>query len=124
MLLNSLMGFTSAHTIKVWGLLGTRKIVVLVDNGASHSFIASKFFHELDIPCEATARLGVQVGNGMSFKHEGVCRGLQLCIQECDIMDDFFSFELGSVDLVLGVTWLQTLGEVRSDWSRFTMSFL
>ncbi|KAL5582270.1 hypothetical protein UlMin_014712 [Ulmus minor] len=74
--LNSLMGFTSSHTMKVWGLLGTRKIIILIDSGASHSFISSKLVQEMDIPY-----------------------------------------------VVLGVTWLRTLGEVRADWSRFTMRF-
>ncbi|KAL5575524.1 hypothetical protein UlMin_017223 [Ulmus minor] len=87
--LNSLMGFTSSHTMKVWGLLGTRKIIILIDSGASHSFISSKLVREMDIPCEAMTGLGVQVGN----------------------------------EVVLGVTWLHTLGEVRADWSRFTMRF-
>ncbi|KAL5564770.1 hypothetical protein UlMin_027934 [Ulmus minor] len=121
--LNSLMGFTSSHTMKVWGVLGTRKIKILIDSGASHSFISSKLVQEMDIPCEATIGLGVQVGNGMSFKQEGVCRGLKLCIQECAIVEKKFPFELGGVDVVLGVTWLRTLGEVRADWSRFTMHF-
>ncbi|KAL5559612.1 hypothetical protein UlMin_035823 [Ulmus minor] len=121
--LNLLMGFTSSHTIKVWGLLGTRKIIILIDSGVSHSFISSKLVREMDIPCEATTGLGVQVGNGMSFKQEGMCRGLKLSIQECEIVEIFFPFELGSVDVVLGVTWLHTLGEVRADWSRFTMRF-
>ncbi|KAL5576851.1 hypothetical protein UlMin_018550 [Ulmus minor] len=52
-----------------------------------------------------------------------MCRGLKLSIQECEIVEIFFPFDLGGVDVVLGVTWLRTLGEVRADWSRFTMRF-
>ena len=91
--------------MKVWGLLSSHEIVVLVDSEASDSFIATKLVQELDISCEATTRLGVQVGN--SF-----------------IATKFFPFELGSVAMVLEVTWLHTLGEVRADWNRFTMCFL
>ena len=40
--LNSLMGFTSSHTMKVKGFLGAQEVVILIDSGASHNFIASK----------------------------------------------------------------------------------
>ena len=39
---NSLLGFTSSHTMKVRGQLGSREVVILIDSGASHSFVASK----------------------------------------------------------------------------------
>ncbi|KAL5576062.1 hypothetical protein UlMin_017761 [Ulmus minor] len=122
--INSLMGFTSSHTMKVKGLLGAHEVVILIDSGESHSFIATKLVHELKLPYEVTNGVGVVVGNGMSFKQEGVCRAVQLVIQGCEVIDDLFPFELGSVDIVLGVTWLRTMGEVRANWEKFTMCFL
>lgn len=44
-------------------------------------------------------------------------------IQGLKVVDEFFPFELGSADMVLGVTWLRRLGDVRADWSRFIMKF-
>jgi hypothetical protein len=32
--------------------------------------------------------------------------------------------ELGGLDMVLGVSWLSTLGEVFMDWKLLTMQFL
>ena len=120
---NSLLGFTSSHTMKVRGQLGSREVVILIDSGASHNFVASKLVRELGMKCEATAGYGVQVGNGMNFQQQGVCREVQVLIQGCEVVDDFFPFELGSADLVLGVTWLRTLGMVHADWEQFSMSF-
>ncbi|KAL5563463.1 hypothetical protein UlMin_033210 [Ulmus minor] len=120
---NSLLGFTSSHTMKVKGQLGSREVVILIDSGASHSFVASKLVRELGMQCEATAAYGVQMGNGMNFKQQGVCRGVRVLIQGCEVVDDFFPFELGSADMVLGVTWLRTLGMVHADWEQFSMSF-
>ena len=51
-------------------------------------------------------------------------RAIHLEIQGCEIIDDLFPFELGSVDIVLGETWLRTLGEVWDNWEQLTMSFL
>ena len=39
-------------------------------------------------------------------------------------IDDAYVLKLGSVDVVLGVAWLRTLGKVVMDWGEMTMSFL
>ena len=52
--LNSLIGITLSHTMKVRGSLGAREVVILIDSRASHSFIASKLMQELKLPCEDT----------------------------------------------------------------------
>ena len=36
---------------------------------------------------------------------------------------DCYVFPLGSVDIILRVAWLETLGEVRSNWAEPTMKF-
>ncbi|KAL5555888.1 hypothetical protein UlMin_038124 [Ulmus minor] len=91
---NSLMGFTSAQTLKLQGMLNGKSVVVLIDSGASHSFISSRLVTELSIPFVSTEGYGVQVGDGT----------------RC-------------ADVVLGVTWLQKLGEVKANWKVFTMEF-
>ena len=68
--INSFVGFTSSHTMKVKGLLGAYEVVILIDSGASHSFIATKMVHKLKLPREVTNRVEVVDGNGMSFKQE------------------------------------------------------
>lgn len=34
---------------------------------------------------------------------------MQLSIQEVDIVEDFFSLELGNLDAILGVQWMENL---------------
>ncbi|XP_024022962.1 uncharacterized protein LOC112092044 [Morus notabilis] len=121
--LNSIQGFTIAKTMKLQGTIGGREVAVLVDSGASHSFISNRLVHDLAIPTESSVRHNIQVGNGMSFQQIGICRGVRVLIQEQWVIEDFFPFELGSADIVLGVTWLKTLGEVRADWGKFTVKF-
>lgn len=38
-------------------------------------------------------------------------------------MQDLFPFNLGNVDIILGVNWLLTLGEVRSNWKMQAMVY-
>lgn len=39
------------------------------------------------------------------------------------VKENFYLFELGGVDLILAVSWLATLGEVKSNWKNLTMRF-
>ncbi|KAL5564072.1 hypothetical protein UlMin_033819 [Ulmus minor] len=120
---NSLMGFTYAQTLKHQGMLNGKSVLVLIDSGASHSFISSRLVTELNIPFVSTEGYGVQVGDRTRFKLNGICKGVKLWIQGTWIEEDFLPFELGYADVVLGVTWLQKLGEVKANWKVFTMHF-
>jgi len=39
------------------------------------------------------------------------------------VKETFFLFGLGEVDLIFGVTWLASLGDVQVNWKTLTMSF-
>ncbi|XP_024027186.1 uncharacterized protein K02A2.6-like [Morus notabilis] len=121
--LNSMRGLVSSKTMKLRGFLGSREVIVLIDSGACHSFISLSLVDELAIPTEKTPNHEIQVGNGRTFRQQGRCRNVRLEIQGHELVENFFPFELGSADVILGVTWLGTLGEVRANWSEFTMKF-
>lgn len=44
-------------------------------------------------------------------------------LENHSIIGDFCLFELGGVDVILGVAWLETLGEVRINWRTLSMKF-
>lgn len=122
--LNSFNDCSSAKTLKVKGTINEREAIILVDNDASHNFISSTLVKEMGLPRDLTVRHKIQVGNGMIFQQGGVFRSMHVLIQGHRVIENFFPFELVNVDLVLGVTWLKTLGEVRADWTQFTLKFL
>lgn len=101
--LNSLMGLNFAKTMKVLGRIGSREVVrlILVDSGASHSSLSESVVKEFGLPCDYSAKCGVQVGNGMCIKQQGVCRGVELLVQGHTVVEDFFPLELGSADAVI-----------------------
>lgn len=65
----------------------------------------------------------MMLGNGLRQESEGKCRGVLVKFVECQFEVDCFVFPLGGVDLILGMAWLTTLGEVRTDWGRMSMAF-
>lgn len=58
--LNSLRGFASAKTMKLWGSIGDREVIVLVDSGASHSFISAELVQILALPTDLSVRHKIQ----------------------------------------------------------------
>lgn len=47
-----------------------------------------------------------------------------ISLQGLEIVDDFLPLELGSTDVILGVQWLQTLGNTYHNWTTHTMKFI
>ena len=58
-----LVGLCSPHSMKVRGNINGREVVVLIDLGASHNFIAESLVTELQLNCDPTHEFGVQMGN-------------------------------------------------------------
>lgn len=81
------MGLNS-NSIKIWGKLVETNVMVLIDCGASHNFVSSKWVLEKQLPMtERTAYT-------RKIKSNGVCRQLILQIQGLKIQQDFiFDFE-------------------------------
>lgn len=47
-----------------------------------------------------------------------------ISLQGLEIVDDFLPLELGITDVILGVQWLQTLGNTYHNWITHTMKFI
>lgn len=121
--LNSLVGITTKKTMKMKGLLKGREVVILIDSGASCNFISKKLVEEMKLPVVDTMGFGVAVGNGEVIAGSGKCEGVEIEIQGVQISEEFLRFELGSIDLVLGYSWLAKLGETRINWGLHILRF-
>ncbi|KAI0502389.1 hypothetical protein KFK09_017338 [Dendrobium nobile] len=64
------------------------------------------------------------MGTGKVEKGQGICRGVRLTIQGIQVREDFLSLELGSTDVILGMKWLQTLGDTKVNWRALTMELM
>jgi len=49
---------------------------------------------------------------------------LEVALEDYTVKETFFLFELGGVDIILGVVWLAKLGDVRINWKTLSMSFM
>ncbi|MCI13398.1 RNA-directed DNA polymerase (Reverse transcriptase), partial [Trifolium medium] len=77
----------------------------------------------MDWPIENTAQMQVKLGNGVQIGAQGRCKELEMYIGDFKINQDVHLFELGGIDVVLGMEWLKTLGDTIINWKQHTMSF-
>ena len=87
----------------------------MVDNGASHCFINEKAINRLGLQISSIRKFRVRLGDGSRSISMGVCRVVVIEMGPMRIQVDCYVFRLGTVDIILGVTWLKTLGEVSSN---------
>ncbi|GKA93150.1 ty3-gypsy retrotransposon protein [Tanacetum coccineum] len=119
----SVVGITNPHTMKLRGNIHGFEVVVLIDSGATHNFLSVKLVELLNLIVTGTRETRVILGNGKSEKSVGICRGVQLQLPGFVVIDDFYPLELGSTDVILGMKWLRQLGDTRVNWRELTMTF-
>lgn len=119
---SSVVGIGSPRRMKMVGELMSRKVVVLIDSGATHNFLSDKLVEELKILVKA-AEFTVVLKDDSKMKGVGNCEGVTILLQDIAIAQNFLPFSLRGVDVILGMNWLHRLGEVKTNWKKQTMEF-
>lgn len=122
--LNSVVGISNPKTMKLKGLIGHREVIVMIDPNSTHNFISLDVATEARVQIERTIGFGVFLGNGEAIWDEGVYKGVTLQLfRGLEVVEDFFPLKLGSFDVILGISWLEKLGMVLTDWKTQVMKF-
>lgn len=77
----------------------------------------------LQLPIVSISSFVVVVGSGQRLRCEGVVRQVPLIIQECRLTLDLYVLSLHGADVVLGASWLSTLGRVITNYGERTFEF-
>lgn len=73
---------------------------------------------KMGVTLTETASYGVLVAGGVRVRGKGVVDGIDLQVQGYTIKTSYLPLELGIADVILGVQWLDTLGETRLNWKQ------
>ncbi|KFK29574.1 hypothetical protein AALP_AA7G152200 [Arabis alpina] len=65
----------------------------------------------------------VLIDSGLTIQGRGICRAVELQLQGHTVVDDFLPLELGSADIILGIQFLATLGDMRCNWKLQRLCF-
>ncbi|KZV13833.1 hypothetical protein F511_44977 [Dorcoceras hygrometricum] len=95
----------------------------MVDSGPSHNFVSRALMEKLGVEIDESVCFGVCLGDGGKVPCGGLCRNLVVDLGACMLNITGHLFDHGGVDVILGVDWLRTLGEVRLDWNKMRMKF-
>ena len=117
------MRLSNPGTVKVKGRVGEEEVVILIDCGATHNFIAKKLVTKLGLTLQETPNYGVILGSGTTVKGKRVCRDVEVWMEEWKVNDSFLPLELGGIDIILGMQWLHSLGVTKVDWKKLLLTF-
>ena len=88
------------------------RVQVLIDSRASHNFICPKLVQMAGLKILQTSDFVVKVGNGQQVNSQGRCEEVAVQFPSLLVTQDFYLFPLEGLELVLGLAWLDTLGDV------------
>ncbi|KAL4308599.1 hypothetical protein GQ457_01G021920 [Hibiscus cannabinus] len=120
---NALAGGYSVSTLRFTGTINGKSVQVLLDGSSKHYFVQTRVAQFLHLPIEDTSPFSVVVGSGDRLLCTEVVRQLPLVIQEHTLYTDFYVLPLQGWDLVLGVSWLATLGPVVTNYATSRFKF-
>jgi hypothetical protein len=120
---NALKGATGVGTIKFTGHIGKMPIQILVDGGSSDNFLQPRIAHFLKLDVAPAPLFKVLGGNGNSLSPEGSISELCVAVQNHDIKVPVYLLPIVGADLILGATWLATLGPHVADYQSLSIKF-
>lgn len=114
---------TTFKTLKIMGDLQGIPALILIDDGATHNFLSKQLALALGLEVHPMKPLSISLGDGSRIKIAEICHGvsIQLGVFNCTV--DALVYDLGSLDAILGVAWLGTLGDVVFNWQAQFMRF-
>ncbi|GJY77978.1 reverse transcriptase [Tanacetum coccineum] len=122
-LLHALSGVSTFQTMRVRGYVGKRPLHILIDCESTHNFLDTSAAKRLPCQLSATTPLRVHVANGSKMVSSSKCKTFKWTLQGNEYEADCMLLPLGGCDMVLGIQWLSTLGNINCNFKNLTMKF-
>ena len=106
---HALVGINT-QTLEIEGYVKKKKVTVLIDNGSTHNFINCNLAKLLNCFIYTTTNFQVMVADGGTINCSWKCHNIKLSMKEYLSNNPIIAIQMGGVDIVLGVQWLQSLG--------------
>ncbi|GKB83583.1 putative mitochondrial protein [Tanacetum coccineum] len=121
--LNALSGLNSYQTMRVKGRVGKKVVYILIDYGSTHNFLDVHTAKKLGCRLAKTTPMQVSVANGQRMMSTYVCHYLKWSLQNEVFTSDVMLLPLGGCEMVLGIQWLATLGDMQCNFKKLIMKF-
>ncbi|GAU41241.1 hypothetical protein TSUD_97760 [Trifolium subterraneum] len=121
--LNAMKGNSNMGVLRFDGSVEHIGVQILIDGGSSNNFVQPRIAKFLKLPVEPGPQFKVLVGNGQVMTAEGVIQKLPLEIQGHKLEVPVFLLPVAGADVILGASWLATLGPHVADYASLTLKF-
>nr|GFB23141.1 retrotransposable element Tf2 [Tanacetum cinerariifolium] len=121
--LNALSGLNSYQTMRVRGRVGKQVVHILIDCGSTHNFLDIHTAKKLGYRVAKTTPMQVSVANGQRMMNTSVYHDLKWSLQNEVFTSDVMLLLLGGCEMVLGIQWLATLGDMHCNFKKLIMKF-
>ncbi|GAU45358.1 hypothetical protein TSUD_239070 [Trifolium subterraneum] len=121
--LNAMKGNSGMGIIRFTGMIGNIEVQVLVYGESLDTYLQPRIAQFLKVPIEPTPSFQVLVGNGQCLTVEGIVRQLHIQVQGHELIVPTYLLPVAGADLILGSSWLATLGPHIADYANLTLKF-
>jgi hypothetical protein len=98
-------------------------MTALVDGGATHNFIDASLVARRGLRTKEFEGFHVAVADGYTITCLDMIPNLEVKLGKYTLTDTFYVVDLSDIDVMLGVQWLYSLGEIGLNYQMLTMSF-
>lgn len=112
-----------SQTMQLKGTLGNQIVHVLIDSGATHNFIHPQVLKVTKLPVRKLKPLNVLLASGAKVKTTGEVT-TSFNLQGCDFIKDFYVLPMTGCQVVLGASWLRSLGDILWNFETMKMKFV
>nr|KYP34429.1 hypothetical protein KK1_044610 [Cajanus cajan] len=110
--------------MRITGYHKKKPLHVLIDSGSTHNFLDINIAKKLGCKIVELDPLNVVVADGTKLHISFVVKDFSWTIQQTTFTSDMMLIPLGCCDLVLGIEWLVTLGNITWNFDKLTMEFV
>ncbi|XP_071728214.1 uncharacterized protein [Rutidosis leptorrhynchoides] len=121
--LNALTGTNNYQTMRVSGKVNKYKVHIVIDSGSIHNFLDYETAKKLGCRLSKMAPMQVNVPGGNKLLTSTSWDKVVWTINSATFSSDMALIPLGGSEMVLGVQWLQTLGDIQWNFEELKMSF-
>jgi hypothetical protein len=121
--LNAITGIRGKDTMQVRVTLGTQEFTALLDSGSTTNFISCAAGNGARLRFHSGQGAYVRVANGDKVECQGLARDVAIRIGQEEFLLNCFAIPLECYDMVMGVSFLRTLGPILWDFDDLCMAF-
>jgi len=121
--INALTGVAKFKTMRVTSYFKKRPIHILIGSGSTYNFLDALLATKMGCLLEENPPLNVVVADGAKVTIMSMVKQLSRTIQGIGFTSDMLLLSCGCCDLVLGIEWFLTLGDITWNFEKLTMLF-